>query len=298
MSEKLPFAPDVVMYHANCADGFGAAWALYQHFGDDVDYTPVDYSSPPPLEDFVGKKVLMVDVSFPRAVLQEQIAASDAFFLLDHHATAKNEVQGLDPQNVFFDMNRSGAGLAWDFAFPGLKAPLLVKTVQDRDLWRFVLPHSKELLAVLDVMPRTFAAWNAFQHRLDTELDNVIQEGKMLCLQFDSQLRTVMKTAHPIRHGSHKGWAMNAPYIFASEGGTLLAQKDDSDFGFVWVLEPNNTVRCSWRTTDDNPVTARQLAEQFGGGGHKHASGARISFDTFVRYLMDGTVPSPKKPAP
>jgi len=33
----------VVLYHANCLDGFGAAYAAWKKFGDTADYIPVQY---------------------------------------------------------------------------------------------------------------------------------------------------------------------------------------------------------------------------------------------------------------
>ena len=38
----------IVLYHAYCADGFGAAWAAWQKLGDDADYLPVRHGNPPP----------------------------------------------------------------------------------------------------------------------------------------------------------------------------------------------------------------------------------------------------------
>ena len=42
-----------ILYHAHCADGFGAAWATHKRLGDHhegskVHYLPVSYGEPPP----------------------------------------------------------------------------------------------------------------------------------------------------------------------------------------------------------------------------------------------------------
>src|SRR3546814_16483907 len=49
------------------------------------------------------------------------------------------------PILALFDMARSGAMLAWNFAHPAEPAPALIAAIQDRDLWRFEMEHSKSL---------------------------------------------------------------------------------------------------------------------------------------------------------
>lgn len=53
----------LIIYHANCLDGFGAAYAAREHFKEcpQVAYHPGFYQSPPP--DIKGKHVIMVDFS-------------------------------------------------------------------------------------------------------------------------------------------------------------------------------------------------------------------------------------------
>lgn len=35
------YRPDVVIYHANCADGFGAAWAAWMRWGSAIRFVQV-----------------------------------------------------------------------------------------------------------------------------------------------------------------------------------------------------------------------------------------------------------------
>ena len=46
---------NIVLYHAGCPDGFGAAWACWKKFGDNAEYMPVSHGSPPP--NVEGKNV-------------------------------------------------------------------------------------------------------------------------------------------------------------------------------------------------------------------------------------------------
>src|SRR5690606_35880403 len=61
---------------------------------------------------------------------------------------------------ALIDQQRSGAGIAWDFFHPGVPRPALVNHVEDRDLWRFALPGTREIQAAVFSRPYTFAAWD------------------------------------------------------------------------------------------------------------------------------------------
>lgn len=55
-----------------------------------------------------------------------------------------------------FDMNRSGSQMAWDYFFPDFARPAMIDYIADRDLWRFKLPGSREIAAVLFSHPYPF----------------------------------------------------------------------------------------------------------------------------------------------
>ena len=63
------------------------------------------------------------------------------------------------PIVALFDMERSGAMLAWNFAHPDEPAPALIAAIQDRDLWRFELEHSKSLATLLRTVPDDVLSW-------------------------------------------------------------------------------------------------------------------------------------------
>src|SRR3990167_9339886 len=99
----------IVIYHSNCFDGFGAAWVLRGVYPD-ATFIPATYGDAPP--DVTGQDVVIVDFSYPRDVLLAMRQSSRSLVVADHHKTAQANCEGLD--FCHFDMNRSGAGLAWD----------------------------------------------------------------------------------------------------------------------------------------------------------------------------------------
>ena len=61
---------NVLLYHANCPDGFGSAYSFWKKFGDDMEYIPVKHGQPPP-EGLSGKNVYIADFAYKRDILLE-----------------------------------------------------------------------------------------------------------------------------------------------------------------------------------------------------------------------------------
>ena len=63
----------VVLHHANCTDGFGAAWSAWKRLGETGTYLTVDYGTRPPQLDS-DSQVNLLDFSFPREVIEKMQA--------------------------------------------------------------------------------------------------------------------------------------------------------------------------------------------------------------------------------
>jgi len=165
-----PHEIDLVLYHAGCTDGFTAAWAAWEVLGDKAEYIHVQYGSDPP--DVEGRKVAIVDFSYPREQLQEMASKAEALVVLDHHKTAEAQLHGLDYAR--FDMDKSGAVLSWEFFHPGKTVPPGVLYVQDRDLWQWEMADSKEFSAGTlrfyheDEFQTLVALYGSMKHLLST----------------------------------------------------------------------------------------------------------------------------------
>lgn len=153
----------LIIFHYACADGLGALWAARSALPNSKVWGGSYGQAPPPLESYEGRDVVVVDFSYPRAVLEEMATAARSVLVLDHHDTARIDLEGLPrppgsaadwitywqdkPINhisrdysclsAVFDMNRSGAGITWDYFHPGKERPRIIDLIEDRDLWRF-----------------------------------------------------------------------------------------------------------------------------------------------------------------
>lgn len=296
------------IYHGNCADGFTAAWAVWKAVGDAFEYYPGTYQSHPP--DVTGRDVVMVDFSYKRPVLEAmcQPRGANSMLIIDHHKTAEADLAGLGVDmskwqgpfgwqrhmdNVaqdrmenadingaiiyqFFDMSRSGAGLAWDF-FHGVERPNLVKYVEDRDLWKFALPLSREVNALIFSYDYDFRNWSYLDALLRDHMgiQHAADMGGAIERKLHKDVAELVRvTKRKMTIGGHEVWAANLPYTLTSDAGHLMAT--GNKFAACYWDTPDGRV-FSLRSTDEG-VDVSEIAKQYGGGGHRNASGFRVPF--------------------
>lgn len=275
MSKRL------VIYHANCTDGFTAAWVFHRYattvgaaIEETFDFYAGNYNGEPPsVEGY--EQVYLVDFSYKREVMEHLISSNPGtwFFLIDHHATAINDLHGLSGLTQYTDLGRSGARLAWDFLFPGTEAPRMIDYVQDRDLWQWKLPLTKETNSYIGSLSFSFEAWDT----LMLGGDDITKHARWAAAG-EALLRRQDKLASEMARGavrtSFAGYddipLCNVPGAFASDVGHILAK--DAPFSVTFHFA-HNKLLVSLRSREGDGADVRQIAEKFGGGGHRHAAG-------------------------
>lgn len=262
MSDKL------VLYHAGCPDGFCAAWVAWRKLGALATYLPVKYGDPPP--DVRGKSVFVVDFSYDYETTKRMAQEAVSLVVLDHHKTAETGLRAAQQSGhaqVVFDMERSGAGLARDFFHTGWSS-WVVDYTQDRDLWRWLLPCSKQVNSYLSIVPRTFEAYDDLHNNVSVE--DATKLGAAVALHLDTYIALTSRDA---RLTSFAGYdnvlVVNATGFGASELLVSLAQR--ALFSVGWHQAGDGRLKFSLRSVGDFDVSA--VAQRFGGGGHKNAAG-------------------------
>ncbi|MFA7278624.1 MAG: phosphohydrolase [Sterolibacterium sp.] len=259
------------IYHGNCADGFTSAWVVRRALGDAVGFHAGVYGDPPP--DVTGKDVVLVDFSYKRPVLEEMIEHAASVTILDHHKTAEADLSGLSGARTVFDMDRSGARITWDYCFPGEAPPPLLLHVEDRDLWRFALPKTREIQASVFSYPYDFAVWDRLMATNPTDL---AREGEVLERKhFKDVAELLAVVTRPMRIGGFIVDIANLPYTMTSDAGHALAHGKPFA-GCYWDTPQGRSF--SLRSTESGEDVA-EIARMYGGGGHRNASGFRVSFD-------------------
>ncbi len=265
------------IYHGNCADGFGAATVIRIALGSHkVEFYPGVHNDPPP--DVTGRNVIMVDFSYKRDVLLGMAVKATSILILDHHKSAESDLVGLPPNvAAYFDMDRSGAMMAWDHYNPGEEPPALLKHIQDRDLWRFELDGTREIQACVFSYPYDFEKW---EQLLYADPQALRKEGEAIERKHHKDIAEFIEAAaYRMVISGHDVPVLNAPYFFSSDAGHAMGEGEP--FAACYWDTPDGRV-FSLRSADDG-LDVSEIAKRYGGGGHAHAAGFRLKFDELSR---------------
>lgn len=270
------------IYHANCADGFTSAWVVNRYFEGKVDFHPGVYGKPPP--DCTRRIVYLVDFSYSREVLERIAAVADRVIILDHHDTAEKALLPLLENGTIqgvFDMERSGAGITWDYFFASQPRPKLLNHIEDRDLWRFNLPGTREIQAAVFSHEYDFGIWDALM--FDANLDLLAAAGSAIERKHFKDIKELVEVVTRfMKIGGHIVPIANLPYTLTSDAGEYLYKLHDAPFA-----------GCYWDTPDGRVFSLRSpkggfdvgaTAKHYGGGGHVNASGFTVPFDECARF--------------
>ena len=259
-----PSSVNMVIYHANCNDGFGAAYAAWKLLGNRAEYYAANHGTPPP--DVKGKKVVILDFSYGNTTTKLLIEDAESLFIIDHHKS--NMVELHDITNTHFDMTKSGAMLSWEFFHPGKEAPKFIQYIQDRDLWKWELPYSKEFSAAFDMVPWEFDEYEKFED--DSVFDDAVKRGSYILAYSKTVVKKVCDKATKRKFGEHDVMVVNSSHWMSEIGATLAK---DCDFAMIWYYDHDEQIyKCSLRAFHDT-VDVSEIAKKFGGGGHRKASG-------------------------
>lgn len=262
------------IYHGNCLDGFGAAWAVHHALGDDVEFFKGTHQQSPP--DVDGLNVLLVDFSYKKDVLEEMLKTAASVTILDHHISAQDELSGLLGSGRIkglFDLKKSGAMLAWQWFHPGQKAPDLIAYIQDRDLWSFDLAGSREINSALSSYAFDFEVWDRLMSANKQMLDALRREGEAIERKLQKDIQSLIDSGvRRMLIGGYDVPVLNASAAYVSDAGHIMS-----------VGEP--FAACYWDHASGRSFSLRSSAEgvdvaevskKYGGGGHRHAAGFTV----------------------
>ena len=269
-----------VLYHADCLDGYGAAWSAWKSLGNEAHYQAVRHQMPIP--DFPEAAVLYIlDFCYPMELLLEASQKASKIVVLDHHISAQRGLdayQGAIPENLklIFNMQQSGCIMAWHYFQGDITPPMLLQYIEDHDLWRHQLAHTEEINKALFLRrPISFSAFERIK------LDALYSEGKILLKQHRQMVKALFNSRHSIKLNDTVGLAVNAPGAFSSDLGQALA-KQSGTFGLTYHYHGRRQCyECGLRSIGDFDVS--QLAASFGGGGHQNAAGFSLDRKRFFK---------------
>lgn len=295
---------DVCLYHSNCPDGIGGAypfWKANNLLGGDDMCNPgivlwgVKYNEPYPADLIRGKHVVIVDFCYSRSEILEMCSIAQSILILDHHDTAKRELENLLALNelsYIFDMKRSGAQIAWDYCDqvvrkfgkptlpgvePSLSRPWFIEVIADRDLWKWEYPSSKELGKAL-----YHGGWYKWEKMYELEKGEIypetfLAEGRTLIALEEKEIDYVSATSVLAEFHGHRVRVVTCNPNIRSEAGNKVANMDDCEFAVIWRYDfASDQWWVSLRGSENCTIPLNQLCETYSGGGHLKACGFAI----------------------
>ncbi|KNC54635.1 vacuolar proton pump subunit F [Thecamonas trahens ATCC 50062] len=222
--------------------------------------------------------------------MRDVAAVSANFVVLDHHTSAAVAMAGRF-ERTFFDFDRSGAMLAWQYFHPGVAeadAPLLIQYIQDTDLWRFALPNAADFSAALKAQPRLSLQFLSTLLDHD-ELDRFIARGSAIRSYIDAAVARQLPTAGFRAFHGYETLILNASANM-SELGNELARL--APIGLVYYTNhaAAGRIKVSLRTVDP-AIDVSALAALHGGGGHAKAA-AFVHHGSSIDELFDNAAGS------
>ena len=276
---------NLCIYHKNCADGFGAMlavkafWDLQKIPEADREFIPAHYGDTPP--EVKDKHVTIVDFSYPRETLLDIYYQAASLLVIDHHKTAKDDLDGLD--FCIFDMEQSGAMLTWKYFFSpkehlfapdkSSNTPALIQYIQDRDLWAWKLPRSKQVSAALQAIPMTPEEWGPYLD--DKNIDELKMQGEAILKYQSRQVNKIVNSALPIIEFC----GFDVPCINTTTLVSEIGEALSKHHPFAVMYFDTYGKRVYSLRSQDTGEDVSAIAKRFGGGGHPNAASFSIPHD-------------------
>lgn len=297
---KLVLQPqdvDLVIYHGRCSDGFGAALASHVFFkengginanGNKVQYFAASFNRPPP--PVAGLNVLICDFSYKKDTMLKLVAEAKTLAIIDHHKSAEEDLASIPDENKVFRMDHSGAYLTWAYFYPESPMPLLIKYIEDNDIWIKTMPNTRELTSYIYSLPFEFEEYEKL-------LDEKVLMGDILQVAIGMQRQNDLYIKDAVGFTTMKFTQIDGMYFFVAcintsvlksdIGNQIFTKFENANFSCCYSLgDEYGTAYVSLRSMNDRTDVSK-IAVKYGGGGHRNASGCSLHYSHDVGNVLD-----------
>ena len=283
-----------VLYHAD-ADGRVAGWCAWSKLRKNgifhAKFYEVQYGQPIPLDvDALQPEdmVYVLDFSYDRQTLNKIFDRVNQLVVLDHHKTAEEELR--NAPYAIFNMDKSGALLAWEYFYGGEPAPLTVTLTNDRDLWKFEYPQTRPFLSAVAYhgLRSDFELWDRLANEQGL-IGKWVETGTIVEQSNRQQVKAC--TSAPgvvtlVNWGGFKAGLFNTTAHISDCSEQVYLNKDlNVDLSMSYQFVEHGCIVFSLRSSKESNIDVSQLAKQNGGGGHKNAAGFKLSNQAGLQLL-------------
>lgn len=267
----------IVIYHADCPDGFAGAFAAWKKFGNKAEYFPVGHGDDVPA-NLKNKEIYIVDFSLPKENLVELIKNNKRVTGIDHHESVENETKLT--YKYSYSNKSSGAVLAWKYFHPGKPVPKMFKYIEKIDLGKYEDKSAKAAGVLIESFGFDFKKWDKLIDDFNSpkSLKLRIEQGKIILAYENTLINDIIKSAELVKFSGHKAYAVNLPKLpinFKSKIALALMEKEVP----VVVLWRNKGKIVTVSLRSQKNVNTLKIAQKYGGGGHQQSSGFSLPAD-------------------
>ena len=259
----------VILYHGNCPDGFGGAYAAWKKFGDSAEYIPLSRDAAPPTpESLAGATLYFIDFCFPKELMEQYVSTAGSLTVLDHHEGVEDVITSMPEYRYTSD--HSGAVIAWQYFHPETPVPLLLQYIEQGDLYKFEMPECEEILSYIYTRPQAFLEWDMLAAQLADPMERarIIEKGASYAEHKQIIVEQIMHLAELVEFEGHRTYLASCSKQFTSPVGNALAKRLPP---LAMVASVHSWgLRVSLRSAGDLDVSA--LARKYGGNGHPYAA--------------------------
>lgn len=317
---------DQCVYHRGCSDGMACA-AIVKTVCPTVEFIELaagqDLDEDPSI--FSNRNVIFVDVVPSPEYFRKVIHVAERVVVIDHHITYRTSIETVinelkeDDKNkdeddnedekieLHFDVNKAACQLTFEYFYPAQELPWFLNYIADRDLWKYEMPHSKEITNALYTDYHTRSIDNILRlfqikgKELERLQEYLLKKGKILTELRTEAVKSGCRNRLECTYTSPLGdayrvWLYTCDQYLLSDVGARLTRyrfKDGKYPDFVvywWYDVEHHQFGLSFRSDNTSPTStdveqiARMIQER--GGGHRNAAGCVVDGSTVLRDLF------------
>lgn len=269
-----------IVIHDNDADGWTSA-AIVGRFLNGVINIPLESSKQKDFKVPDCDTLYVVDLSLSKDEVIRLKNTGTKVTIIDHHGTS----EWIKEYGGVHDINHSACMLTWLHLFPTQEAPDFVKYVEDRDLWKFSLPKSRQVGYYLSQF--RFTSLELVNDLIENFTGSNLERYDII---YDALIARCNNRVD--------SWKKDPLYIYIDEQRIpIIELVNDISECMQWFRDVlNKDTVASFRVANPGRIVvslrgkdSRRIAEKYGGGGHDQAAGFSLIYDEFFGRLQRGT---------
>lgn len=228
----------------------------------------INYNQDFPMEDIEeGEHVFIVDFSIEPEEMKQLLDITENVVWIDHHISAIRKYKDF-PYNIKGTRKNGEAGcvLTYKWLWPDEAVPLMTTYIGDWDIWAFEFGKNTEYFKMAMESYDTHPESNVWEAAI-LDIGKYIQEGKVIH-RYKQQYYKEYIEEYGFEVEFEGNWciACNAGKVSSK---LFESVKEDYDIMMPFAYDGNQYTVSLY----SDSVNCAQIAEKYGGGGHKGAAG-------------------------